>query len=81
MKKSSMVWEIVAYVGLACCLMGQVMIGKMYLPAQCLYLVSNVSSVVRDFVIKMPKANKVRDICFTAITLALIIIRLAQPVI
>ena len=70
-------WETVCYIGLALCIIGQITVGKVYLFAQFAYLIANTANVVRDFAIKMPRANKVRDIVFTAITVALIITRLA----
>lgn len=67
-------WEGVGYGTLALCVFGQIAVGYIYLVAQICYLVANVACVVRDFALKLPKANIVRDITFTAITMALIII-------
>ena len=69
-------WEIVGYFGLALCVFGQITVGNLYLVAQIAYLIANVSAVIRDFAIGLPKANKVKDSCFTGITLALIIIKI-----
>lgn len=69
-------WEAVGYIGLALCIFGQVAIGWFYITAQFAYLIANISSVVRDYALDLPKANKVKDICFTAITVALIVIRI-----
>lgn len=74
--KTSIFWETICYIGLGLCLFGQVMVGKMYLVAQFAYLVANFSAVIRDYAIHMPIANKVKDILFTAITIALILMRL-----
>ena len=71
-------WEGVGYAALALCIFGQITIGYWYLLAQGAYLLANVVSVVRDFVLDLPRANKVRDICFTAITAALIVIYCVQ---
>ena len=79
MKKET-VWEIVGYIGLALCVFGQIAIGWVYLVAQCAYLLANISGVVRDFALKLPNANKVKDIVFTAITLALIVIRIVSMI-
>lgn len=79
MKKET-IWEIVGYIGLALCVFGQIAIGWVYLVAQCAYLLANISGVVRDFALKLPNANKVKDIVFTAITLALIVIRIVSMV-
>ena len=72
---NNLFWEIVGYVTLALCVFGQITVGYFYLVAQVAYLIANIASVVRDFALKLPNANKVRDIVFTGITVALIIIR------
>ena len=69
-------WEVIGYLGLALCLFGQITIGWFYLVAQFAYLIANVTGVVRDIALKLPKSNTVRDITFTAITIALIVIRI-----
>lgn len=74
MKKSNIIWECVGYITLALCVFGQIAVGYWYIIAQCAYLVANLASVVRDFALNLPMANKVRDICFTAITAALLVI-------
>lgn len=73
--ENQIVWEIVGYVGLALCIFGQITVGKFYLVAQFAYLVANITGVTRDFALKLPMANKVKDVVFTAITIALIVIR------
>lgn len=70
-------WEIVGYITLALCVFGQMTVGYIYLTAQVVYLISNLASVARDFALNLPGANKVKDIVFTGITIALIIIKLA----
>lgn len=74
--KKSIAWEIVCYIGLALCIIGQITVGKFYIFAQTAYLIANVTAVIRDYAIKLPTANKVRDIFFTAITIALILLRI-----
>ena len=74
----SLFWEIIGYITLALCVIGQIAVGYIYLPAQGMYLVANILSIVRDYALHLPKANKVRDICFTAITAGLIIIYLIR---
>ena len=73
MKKET-IWEIIGYVLLAGLVIGQVTIGYWYLFAQFVYLICNVTNVVRDFAQNMPTSYRVKDICFSALTLALIII-------
>ena len=67
-------WEIIGYICLALCVVGQITVGYTYLLAQITYLVANVASVIRDYALDLPRANKVKDICFSGITVALIII-------
>lgn len=74
--KNTKFWEFIGYLGLALCLFGQVTIGWFYLTAQFAYLVANITGVIRDIALKLPRSNTVRDVTFTAITIALIVIRL-----
>lgn len=67
-------WEIIGYICLALCVVGQITVGYAYLLAQIAYLVANIASVIRDYALNLPRANKVKDICFSGITVALIII-------
>jgi hypothetical protein len=76
--QSNGLWEGVGYVLLALAVFGQIAVGYWYLLAQGAFLVSNLLSVLRDFVLDLPRANKVKDICFTAITAALIVIYCVQ---
>lgn len=74
--KNNTFWEGIGYFTLALCIFGQITVGTWYLLAQFGYLVANVLGVTRDFALNLPKANKVRDVVFTAITVALIVMRL-----
>lgn len=74
-KQKTVIWEVVGYIGLILCVFGQIAVGYLYITAQIAYLIANLSAVVRDFALDLPPANKVRDIVFTGITVALIIIR------
>lgn len=67
-------WEIIGYLCLALCVVGQITVGHTYFLAQIVYLVANIISVIRDYALNLPRANKVKDICFSGITIALIII-------
>ena len=71
-------WECVGYISLALCIFGQIAVGYMYIPAQIVYLVANIMSLVRSASIKLPKANIVKDVVFTAITAGLIAIYLVK---
>lgn len=69
-------WEVVGYVTLALCIFGQIAVGYIYTVAQVAYLIANVFSVIRDFAFNPPRVNKVRDVVFTGITVALIVIKI-----
>ena len=69
-------WEGIGYLTLLLCIFGQVTVGYWYLLAQGVYLTSNICSVVRDFAMKLPKSNIVKDIAFTGITAGLIVIKI-----
>lgn len=69
-------WETIGYITLMLAVFGQVMVGKFYVAAQIAYLVANMASILRDYAMKLPRANKVKDFTFTGITVALILLRL-----
>ncbi len=69
-------WEVIGYTSLALCIFGQIAVGYVYMVAQGAYLVANSASTVRSFVLDLPRADKVRNVVFLAITVALIIIRI-----
>lgn len=73
---NSLFWEFIGYLTLGFCIIGQVTVGYWYLLAQGVYLAANGLGVIRDVALKLPRANLIKDICFTAITIGLIIIRL-----
>jgi len=74
--KSNSFWEIIGYASLALNIIGQITVGYVYLLAQGLYLVGNIMGVTRSFVLNQPRADKVRNIVFLAITCGLIIIKI-----
>ena len=56
-------------------IIAQSIVGEWFLLGQIIYLISNIANVVRDFALSRPKADKVKDILFSAITLGLIFIK------
>lgn len=56
------VWEGVAYVCLALTIAGQVFTTMNVLIAQAVWLISNVLFVARDFALKRPVSDKVKDV-------------------
>lgn len=68
------VFESLCYVVLVGLIVAQCVIGKWYLIGQGLYLFCNLIMVTRDFVLKRARADKVKDISCTGITIGLILI-------
>lgn len=77
MEKQNPFWEVIGYIGLAGTVAGQIIVGYWYLLAQGIFLVCNLGYTIRSFAIHQMSADKVKNIVFTAITVGLIIIRLA----
>lgn len=69
-------WENIGYINLALCIFGQVAIGWLFIPAQLAYLTGDCIMVVRDFILKRPIADKVRDIAFTVICIGVIVVKI-----
>lgn len=70
------VWENLALVSLFGTILGQILVGGLYLVAQGVWLVCNLVMLSRDFVLARPFSEKVKDAGLVAVTLALIILRL-----
>lgn len=71
------VWENLQYIVLGLTIVGQVITNvPMWgvLAAQSVWLVSNLIATVRDFILKRPTADKVKNICLTGITIGLVIL-------
>ena len=60
------------YIVLVFLIVAQCVIRQTYAGGQLLYLAANLLSVCRCFVLDRPRADKVKDICCTAITLGLL---------
>lgn len=76
MKKTNYFWEIINYFCLIGLIVGQITVGYAYIFAQILYLICNTITLIRSIKLRLPPSNIVRDACFTAITIGLIIVRL-----
>lgn len=62
------------YIVLALLIIGQCVIRSSYIGGQFVYFAANVLSVTRAFTLDRPRADKVKDICCTAITTGLILL-------
>lgn len=65
----------IGYFVMAMLIIGQCTVGEWFFFGQGVYLIANVVNVVRDFILKRPNSDKIRNISFSAITLGLILIR------
>lgn len=74
--KKIIVWENLQYLVLFGTIAGQALVGGLYLLAQTIWLICNIIAFGRDFVLKRPKADKVKDAGLCGLTVALIILRL-----
>lgn len=52
---------------------GQIVVGPSYIGGQIIWFIANVISAVRNYVLKRPRADKIRDNCLTLLTLTLIV--------
>lgn len=68
--------ENTMYVILAMLIIAQCVVGESFFLGQGLFLLGNLLKVSRTFYLDRPKADKVTDIAFTAVTVGIIAIRL-----
>ena len=57
-------------------IIGHCTVGEWFLFGQCVYLVANALNVLRDFMLKRPTPDKVKNASFLAITIGIILIRI-----
>lgn len=74
MNKKENFWDNTGYMVLVLLLIGQITVGWLFMIGQSAYLIGNLINVVRDFKLNRPKADKIKNICFTAITIGLIVL-------
>ena len=67
-------WDNIGYVIMALLFIGQVTVGWLFMVGQGAYLLGNIINVIRDYRLNRPRADKVKNICFTVITVGLIIL-------
>lgn len=65
----------VGFLIMALLIIGQCTVGELFFFGQAVYLIANGLNVIRDFVLKRPISDKVKDVCFSAITIGLILIK------
>lgn len=69
---AELVWENLQLAALALTIFGQIVVGASFLLGQGVWLVANILSLVRDFVLHRPPADKIKNGALTAITAGLI---------
>ena len=67
------IWENLQLVAFALTIIGQIIIGANYLLAQSIWLTANIISLIRDFALHRPIADKIKDAGLTALTIGLMI--------
>ena len=66
----------VLYIAMFMTVLGQCVVGNIFYVGQGLFLIANVIYLVRDFKLGRPKADKIKNTLFTAITVGIIIMQL-----
>lgn len=74
-KQNSKAWENAAIACFGLTVLGQGLVGGLYLVAQFIWLTANIISLVRNVVLERPKADKMRDAGLIGLTVALIMLR------
>lgn len=67
--------ENLQYITLVCLIFAQCVVGSNFYFGQIVYLIANVVSVFRTFVLNRPTADKIKDTACLAITIGLIAFR------
>lgn len=68
-------WENLQYASLILLIIGQCTVGSLFYVGQGAYLLANIVSISRCFVLGRPMADKIKDCCCFAITVGLLIIK------
>ena len=69
-------WENSMYAVIVLLVIGQMTVGWLFYVGQGAYLIGNIINVLRDFKMNRPKADKIKNLLFTAITIGLIMLRM-----
>ena len=66
----------VLYIAMFMTVLGQCVVGNIFYIGQGLFLIANVIYLIRDFKLGRPKADKIKNTLFTAITVGIILMQL-----
>lgn len=69
-------WENSMYAVIVLLVIGQITVGWLFYVGQGAYLIGNIINVLRDFKMNRPKADKIKNLLFTAITVGLIMLKM-----
>ena len=69
-------WENSMYAVIVLLVIGQMTVGWLFYVGQGAYLIGNIINVLRDFKMNRPKADKIKNLLSTAITIGLIMLRM-----
>ena len=69
-------WENSMYAVIVLLVIGQITVGWLFYVGQSAYFIGNIINVLRDFKMNRPKADKIKNLLFTAITIGLIMLRM-----
>ncbi len=70
--KKMKVWENIQLFVLMLTIIGQVTVGASFIIGQGLWLVANTIALIRDFILKRPTADKIKNATLWAITCGLV---------
>lgn len=74
MKKKIDWWEVFSYCGLVAAVIAQITVGDWFVLGQALFAASNVVNIIRDWKLKLPTSNLVKDVIFFGISIGLIVL-------
>ena len=69
-------WENIQLLALALTIIGQITVGQWFLLGQGLWWISNVIALARDFALRRPIADKIKNAALLGITSGLILLNL-----
>jgi len=73
-KEKIMNWNRTVYLVLALTILGQIIVRGSYIWGQSAWLIANSLTLIRDFALDRPAADKVKNSCMLAITIGLIVL-------
>lgn len=70
------IWENLQIIVLFGTILGQILVGGLYFIAQSVWLACNLLSLIRDFVLGRPLADKIKNAGLCGVTIGLIVLRM-----